>query len=51
MRIAYAKARGVKFGRQIMYNPKVKDALRLHDSGHYLVKDIIRITGTSQWYL
>ncbi|WP_281173150.1 helix-turn-helix domain-containing protein [Carnobacterium funditum] len=31
-----------------MDKQKVKDALRLYDSGQYSVKDIIRITGISQ---
>ncbi|MER2226311.1 MAG: hypothetical protein ABS916_04575 [Carnobacterium sp.] len=39
-----AKARGVKLGRPIMDKQKVKDALRLYDSGHYSIKNIIRIT-------
>lgn len=46
--LASAKARGVKLGRPLMDKQKVKDALRLYDSGHYSVKDIIRITGISQ---
>lgn len=46
--LASAKARGVKLGRPIMDKQKVKDALSLYDSGHYSVKDIIRITGISQ---
>jgi len=46
--LASAKSRGVKLGRPIMDKQKVKDALRLYDSGQYSVKDIIRITGISQ---
>lgn len=46
--LASAKARGVKLGRPRMDKQKVTDALRLYDSGHYSVKDIIRITGISQ---
>lgn len=46
--LSSAKSRGVKLGRPIMNKQKVTDALRLYDSGHYSVKDIIRITGISQ---
>lgn len=46
--LASAKKRGVKLGRPAMNEEKVKDALKMYDSGDYTIKEILGITGLSQ---
>lgn len=43
-----AKARGKKLGRPKVDEDKLKNALRLYDTGEWSIKDIINTTGVSQ---